>query len=172
MPLFLVLGAMIKIESSGPVLYTQLRVGKHKKLFKIYKFRTMLLDSKRTQLQTFPGDSDITKVGKIIRRFKIDELAQLINVVIGDMSFVGPRPCLPTLLSDMDSESLQRFSVKPGLTGLAQVNGNIYIDWRERWAYDLTYIKDISFALDLKILLKTIAVVLFGENIFVKKRKI
>lgn len=172
MPVFLLLGALIKLDSRGPVMHTQLRVGKHQRIFKIYKFRTMIVDNNRSQSQTLPGDTGITAVGKIIRRLKIDESAQLLNVLIGDMSLVGPRPCLPNLVSDMDQESLGRFSVKPGLTGLAQVNGNIYIDWCERWAFDLMYIRNISFVLDLKILVKTIAVILFTENVFVKNRKI
>lgn len=170
-PLFLLFAVLIKLESRGPVFYKQKRIGLGEETFEIYKFRTMVVDDGRDQKQTLPGDDGITKVGKILRRLKIDEAAQLLNVLFGHMSFIGPRPCLPSLLEEMDDNSRRRFSVKPGLSGLAQVNGNIYIDWNKRWEFDLTYVDNMSLALDFKILLKTVVVILLGETIFAKDHK-
>jgi lipopolysaccharide/colanic/teichoic acid biosynthesis glycosyltransferase len=114
-------------------------------------------------------DFRITRIGKILRRFKIDELAQLINVLKGDMSIVGPRPTLPEYIDHYEEWELRRFEVRPGLTGLAQVNGNIYLDRQEKSAYDIKYIEQMSFITDLKIILKTVAIILFGEDRFVNK---
>jgi len=160
---------MIKLDSSGPIFYLSERVGKDGNTFYLYKFRTMLDKERQTNVQVFADSPEVTRIGKILRRLKIDELPQLLNVLRGDLSLIGPRPCLKSLLGKMDENSKVRFDVRPGMTGLAQVNGNIHIEWEERWAYDVEYVNNLKLILDLKILFKTIAIVLLGEEKFVKK---
>jgi len=118
-----------------------------------------------------PLDPEITTIGKYLRRYKIDELPQLVNVLVGEMSLVGPRPPLPSLLDDMKDSDKKRFDVLPGLTGLAQTNGNIHISWQQRFKYDLEYAQNMSFILDTKILFKTILIVIFGEEKFVNRSR-
>lgn len=166
LPLFVLAALAIKIDSKGPLFYTQQRVGRHEKLFDVLKFRTMTVDENRDASQTLPGSSDVTRVGLLLRRTKFDELPQLLNILKGDMSLVGPRPCLPAMLETIEPQYRQRFHIKPGLTGLAQVNGNIYIDWEERFKFDVQYVQTMSPLLDLRILAKTVAVVGLGEKIF------
>jgi lipopolysaccharide/colanic/teichoic acid biosynthesis glycosyltransferase len=115
------------------------------------------------------NDTRITRFGRILRRFKIDELPQLFNVLKGDMSIIGPRPCHPELVKEFDENAICRLDVRPGLTGLAQVNGNIFLEWPERWKYDKYYVDNLSFWLDLKIILKTILIVFKGEERFLNK---
>jgi lipopolysaccharide/colanic/teichoic acid biosynthesis glycosyltransferase len=129
----------------------------------------MTQNPNRIEKQTLQDDPELTKLGKFIRRFKIDELPQLWNIVKGDMSFIGPRPCLPTLAEKFDENGKTRIMVRPGLTGLAQINGNINLTWPERWVYDRQYVESLSFTLDCKIIMKTVAVVLLGENRFTRK---
>ena len=162
-PLLIITSVLIKTTSKGPLFFKQERVGKKGKLFSVYKFRTMT-DTLREIKQTFNNDSEITKVGRVIRRLKIDELPQLLNVVKGDMSLVGPRPSLPSLLKEFNESGKKRILVRPGLTGLAQVNGNIYLTWEERWEFDKKYVEEQSLFLDLKILTKTALIVLLGEK--------
>lgn len=115
------------------------------------------------------NDAEVTRVGKILRRFKIDELPQLINVLKGDMSLVGPRPGLPRQINEFNDDGIFRIQVRPGLTGLAQINGNIHLSWPERWKYDRHYVENVSFLLDLKIIFKTFFIIIYGEDKFVKK---
>ena len=107
---------------------------------------------------------DVTHIGAFMRRFKIDELPQLLNVLLGEMALVGPRPCLPESLKEFDENGLKRFQVLPGCTGLAQTNGNIFLTWNERGKFDAYYVDHLSLSLDLWIFWKTISVVLFGDN--------
>lgn len=162
-PLLIVTAVLIKLTSKGPLFFKQQRVGKKGRVFSVYKFRTMT-DKVREIKQTFNDDPEVTKVGKVIRRLKIDELPQLLNVVKGDMSLVGPRPCLPNLVKEFNESAKKRLLVRPGLTGLAQVNGNIHLTWEERWEFDKEYVEEKSLLLDLKILSKTALIVLFGEK--------
>lgn len=162
-PLLIITSVVIKLTGEGPLFFKQQRVGKKGRLFSLYKFRSMT-DNVRDSKQTFNDDPEVTKVGKVIRRLKIDELPQLFNVVKGDMSLVGPRPCLPNLIKDFNESAKKRLLVRPGLTGLAQVNGNIHLAWEERWEFDREYVEDQSFLLDLKIMSKTALIVLFGEK--------
>lgn len=162
-PLLLV-ALIIKIESKGPVFFLQDRLGKHGDTFRVYKFRSMNVNFDRVEKQVFKDNSEVTSFGRFIRRFKIDELPQLINVLIGEMSLVGPRPCLPALREKFDDNAFYRLKVRPGLTGWAQVNGNIYNSWPKRWEYDRYYVENQSLFFDLKILMLTIKVVLFGEE--------
>lgn len=159
-PFFLVVAVIIKLDSSGSVIYKQKRVGKNAKEFYIYKFRTMVANAdKLGPSSTKDDDNRITKVGKILRSLSIDELPQLINVLLGQMSIVGYRPGVLGNYSDSDLNS-KIFSVKPGITGYAQVNGRSALTLEEKRYWENKYVEDISFLTDIKILLKTIAIVL------------
>jgi lipopolysaccharide/colanic/teichoic acid biosynthesis glycosyltransferase len=162
-PLLLV-ALIIKLESKGPIFFLQDRLGMNGIIFRIYKFRSMTVKNVRVEEQIFKDNPDVTFFGNFIRRFKIDELPQLINVLIGDMSLVGPRPCLPSLAEKFDHNAVYRFNVRPGLTGWAQVNGNIHNSWPKRWEFDRYYIENQSFSFDIKILILTIKVVFYGEE--------
>ncbi len=169
LPVFLISAILIKITSSGPVFFIQDRVGKKGRIFDLYKFRTMFNKKRSVNQEIFKDNIEVTKVGYFLRRLKIDELPQIFNILKGDMSIVGPRPCLPSQIPDLDENGTVRLLVKPGLTGLAQVNGNIYLSWRERWEYDRKYVENISFLMDVKIILKTVGIVIVGEEKFLKK---
>lgn len=150
--------------NKGNPFFLQLRPGKNERLFRIIKFKTMndRLDDKGNLL---PDSERITPVGKFVRRTSLDEIPQLLNVLKGDMSLVGPRPLLPQYLDLYDSFQKQRHVVKPGITGWAQVNGRNAISWSEKLSYDVWYVKNISFVLDIKIILKTIQKVVLSEGI-------
>ena len=157
----LIVGLIIKIDSPGPAIFKQGRLGLNGKVFNIYKFRSMCqgAEKKGTGVYSLKGDPRVTKVGRFIRATSIDELPQLINILKGEMSFIGPRPTLtyhPWKLEEYTDEQLKRFKVRPGVTGLAQINGRKDIPWDERIIYDVNYVENLSFMLDLKILLKTI----------------
>lgn len=172
LPVLVIVAILIKIDSPGTVLFVQDRPGKDKKIFKVYKFRTMVVGADRFQkvgIEVKKDDARITPLGRFLRRFKIDELAQLFNILKGDMSIVGPRPTLPEYVEQYEEWELKRFDVRPGLTGLAQVNGNIYLDRTEKSKYDIEYVENITFWNDLKIIFKTVAIVICGEEKFVKK---
>lgn len=163
-PLLFLVAVLIILTDKGPIFYTQKRMGKYGSVFLLYKFRSMSVDSDRKVQQTYGTSDGVTGVGRFIRRTKIDELPQLINVLMGDMSIVGPRPCLPDLLDSFNDDGHKRLLVTPGLTGLAQVKGNIYLSWEERWKLDREYVENRSVLLDLKIILKTVYIVLVGEK--------
>lgn len=166
--LLLVILLILLIERETPFFF-QYRLGENGRKFRLYKFRTMLNKKREVNREILSGDSEVTKIGRYLRRFKIDELPQIINVIKGDMSIVGPRPCMVSQLVDFNDDGKQRLKVKPGLTGLAQINGNIYLSWEERWKYDREYVENLSFLLDLKIIFKTILIVLYGEEKFINK---
>ena len=169
-PFFIITAVLIKLDSDGPVFYLQSRVGKNGCVFRIYKLRTMTNKERDPNIkQTYLQDPDVTRIGKFLRRFKIDELPQIWNVFIGDMSLVGPRPALPSLYDEFGEIAKKRCEVRPGMTGWAQVNGNIYLTWEERLRLDREYVNRMSFMLDLRILIKTVAIVLFGEEKYIKK---
>jgi lipopolysaccharide/colanic/teichoic acid biosynthesis glycosyltransferase len=165
-PLLLVAAIGIKLSSPGPILFLQKRIGQNGKIFQIYKLRTMELDPRREIGQTYTSDPAVFRFGKILRRLKIDELPQIFNVVSGDMSIVGPRPCLKETFVEMPKWARARFLVKPGITGLAQISGNVALTWEERWMHDVHYVEKLSLFADLKIIIKTIAVVVAGEERF------
>ena len=157
----LIVGLIIKIDSPGPAIFKQERLGLNGKVFNIYKFRSMCqgAEKKGTGVYSLKGDPRVTRVGRFIRATSIDELPQLINILKGEMSFIGPRPTLtyhPWKLEEYTDEQIKRFKVRPGVTGLAQINGRKDIPWDERIIYDVNYVENLSFMLDLKILLKTI----------------
>jgi len=155
---------LIKFETKGPVFFTQDRVGKDGVIFKIFKLRTMKHNNQQMKAQVFLNNLDVTRVGFYLRRFKIDELPQIFNVLLGQMSLIGPRPCLPSLLETFDETAKFRLKLKPGLTGWSQVNGNIYNSWSIRWKLDKYYVENLSFFLDLRIFIATLSVIILGEE--------
>lgn len=166
LPILIISILAIFFESPGNPFFVQNRVGKNGKIFRIFKLRTMEINIRREMRQTRGSDSEVLWVGRIIRRLKIDELPQLFNVLKGDMSLVGPRPCLEITFINMPEWAKQRFYSQPGLTGLAQVNGNIELSWEQRWQYDLIYLKEITFISDVVIILKTLLIIVLGEGRF------
>jgi undecaprenyl phosphate N,N'-diacetylbacillosamine 1-phosphate transferase len=167
-PFFMLIAIAIRLETPGPVLYLQDRLGLHGKIFSAIKFRTMTHASRVPDHEILPDDPEVTRVGAFLRRYKLDELIQVVNVLKGDMSVIGPRPALPRQLAEYDEIGRRRLLVKPGLSGLAQVNGNIYLSWPERWQYDARYVETCSLGLDLWIIWRTIAVMILGEEKFLK----
>lgn len=166
-PVLIVIPIAIKLDSKGPAVFTQDRAGKDGKVFKIYKFRTMLIpeesfDAEGNQLEP---KQRITKVGRFLRKTSLDELMQLFNVLNGTMSIVGPRPTLPYQTERYTEEQRRRLDMRPGVTGWAQVNGRNDLSWTEKIVYDVEYVEKFSLWFDLKILFKTVAVVLKSEGI-------
>lgn len=166
-PVLIVVPIAIKLTSKGPAVFTQERVGKDGKIFKIYKFRTMLIPEESFDSNGEPLDNydRITKVGNFLRKTSLDELMQVFNVINGTMSLVGPRPTLKYQVDKYTKEQLHRLDMRPGITGLAQVNGRNELSWEEKINYDIQYINNFSIWLDIKILFKTIAVVFKREGI-------
>lgn len=164
MPLLLIIVIVIKLDSKGSIFYIKKRLGKNEEVFEFYKFRTMTDIDRDQYVQIFQGDSQITRVGGFLRRTKFDELPQLFNVIKGDLSIVGPRPCLPNMKDKFGSNKNFRFKVKPGLTSLAAIKGSIYLTWEEKGNWDMEYVKNLSFLTDIKIIFNTIRVVLLGEK--------
>jgi undecaprenyl phosphate N,N'-diacetylbacillosamine 1-phosphate transferase len=160
---------LVKMDSKGPFFFFQERVGRNGILFRLVKIRTMTNKQRTPREQVLKDNPELTKVGGLLRRLKIDELPQLVNILIGNMSFVGPRPCLPNLVQTFNEDAQARLAVRPGLTGWAQVNGNVYLTWPERWKLDRWYVENLSFWLDIKILFKTAFVVINGEEKFIRK---
>ncbi|OUS12182.1 lipid carrier--UDP-N-acetylgalactosaminyltransferase [Nonlabens dokdonensis] len=164
LPIFLMVTIILTISNSGTPFFTQLRPGRKGKIFKIIKFKTMN-DKKDEAGHLLPDEKRLTKIGQIIRKTSLDELPQLLNVLKGDMSIVGPRPLLPEYLKLYSKEQARRHDVKPGITGWAQVNGRNAISWEQKFKFDVWYVDHQSFLLDLKILFKTIRKVFISEGI-------
>ncbi|WP_405083274.1 sugar transferase [Paenibacillus chitinolyticus] len=168
LPLMIIVGIVIKLESKGPIFYTQERVGRFGRRFNIIKFRSMVTDAEKDGAQwAQKNDSRITKVGKFIRKTRLDEIPQFFNVLKGEMSLIGPRPERPLFTEKFEQEIpgfARRLDVKPGLTGWAQVNGGYEITPKEKLDLDLIYIEKSSMLLDIRILLMTIKVVFTGEG--------
>lgn len=178
-PLWLVILVWIRLDSAGPALFKQIRVGIGGKPYTVYKFRTMVqnaeaLDKQRLEkvqnLNDFvyqqKEDPRVTRSGRFLRRTSLDELPQLLNILKGEMSLVGPRPEVPDIARHFTTEQRQRFAVLPGVTGLAQVNGRSELTVGEILAYDLRYVREWSFWLDLRILARTVVVVLSGKDAY------
>lgn len=166
-PVLIVIPIMIRLTSSGPAVFTQERAGKDGKVFKIYKFRTMLipeesLDENGNMLEP---KHRITKVGRFLRKTSLDELMQLFNILNGTMSLVGPRPTLPYQIERYTPRQRGRLNMRPGVTGWAQVNGRNDLSWTEKIEYDLEYVENYSIWFDIKVLFKTVGVVLKSEGI-------
>jgi len=174
-PLLFIIAILIKVESKGPIIFSQKRVGLNKKEFKMYKLRSMVCNAEELKdklkdknemsgpMFKIKDDPRITKIGKFIRKTSIDELPQLINVLKGDMSLVGPRPSLPNEVKEFEPWMLKRFEVKPGLTCYWQVMGRNAIDFENWMKLDIEYVNERSFWLDIKLILKTFFV-LFGDD--------
>jgi len=164
-PIFVIIGILIKLDSKGPIFFIQERAGKDGKIFKAYKLRTMVENAEKIGLgyEVAKDDGRITRVGKHLR-WGIDELPQLINVFKGEMSMIGPRPALPHQIAKYSKEEMRRLEVKPGITGWALVNGRNILSWTERIKLDIWYIDHWSIWLDLKILFKTVWVVIFTRE--------
>jgi len=165
----LIIALLIKHETKGPALFRQERLGLNGKVFTIYKFRSMIVGAEHQGSGVYSGknDSRVTKMGKIVRATSIDELPQLINILKGEMSFIGPRPALtyhPWTLEEYTEEQKKMFAVRPGITGWAQVNGRKEVEWPRRIELNIWYVENMSFLLDLKILLKTVVKVLSNED--------
>ena len=167
-PLMIVIPIIIKMSDKGPAFYKQERVGKNKKIFMLYKFRTMTVEQFDKDGNEIMSENRITKVGKILRKTSLDELPQLFNVLNGSMSIVGPRPMLNYQAKRCNKDEELRFSVRPGLTGLAQIKGRNNIPWEERIKFDIEYIKSFSFWFDIIIIFKTALLVLKKEGTEVK----
>lgn len=167
-PVILISALLIVMETPGSPFYVQQRVGKNGKYFDLIKLRSMTIDAEKNgAVWATANDPRVTKVGAFIRKTRIDELPQLISVLKGDMSIIGPRPERPYFTAKFDEEIRgfsNRLVVKPGLTGLAQVNGGYDISPKEKLAYDLEYISNLTLKLELKIMVKTVRVILTGEG--------
>lgn len=163
-PLLGAIAVAIRVDSRGPILLRQQRAGLGGRPFLLFKLRSMTDRPRSLGGEIVPDHPEVTRLGRWLRRFKLDELPQLVNVLGGQMSLVGPRPAFPEQVAEYDEPARRRLGVRPGLTGLAQVRGNIQLPWPERWRHDAEYVETVSFLGDLKILYRTIAVVLLGEE--------
>ena len=163
-PLLILTAFLIRIKLGEPVFFKQLRPGKNEKIFGILKFRTMT-DAKDENGNLLPDEIRLTRFGQFLRSTSIDELPELLNILNGDMSIVGPRPLLVQYLERYNEEQKHRHDVKPGLTGLAQVNGRNGITWEEKFHYDLEYVKNITFYGDCEIIFQTVMKVFGREGI-------
>ena len=163
-PIMLVTYILVRVKLGGPAIFTQARPGMNEKIFKLYKFRTMT-NEKDENGNLLPDDKRLTKFGKFLRSTSLDELPELINIIKGDMAIVGPRPLLVDYLQYYNEEQKHRHDVRPGLTGLAQVNGRNSLTWEQKFKQDIEYIQKISFVNDIKIIFKTIAKVFKREGI-------
>lgn len=163
-PLMLIISILVRVKLGKPIIFKQERPGKNEKIFTLYKFRTMT-DEKDENGKLLPDEARLTKFGKFLRSTSMDELPELINIIKGDMSIVGPRPLLVRDMVFMNEKQRKRHEVRQGLTGLAQISGRNNISWEEKINYDLQYIEKITFINDLKIILKTISKVIKREDI-------
>jgi len=168
-PVLLITAILIKLDSPGPVLFMQERIGKDGKVFRIAKFRSMCTGAEHTGSGVYSGKNDarVTRVGRVIRATSIDELPQLYNILKGDMSLIGPRPPLtyhPWTIDQYTEEQFHMFDVRPGITGWAQVHGRKDVEWNKRIRLNVWYVRHISFRLDVKIFFMTIIKVLRNED--------
>lgn len=163
-PLFAVLIILVRIKLGSPVFFKQERPGKDEKIFKLYKFRTMT-NERDADGNLLPDRLRLTKFGKLLRTTSLDELPELINIFKGDMSLIGPRPLLVSYLPYYTEEEKMRHTVRPGLTGLAQASGRNFIDWDRRLAKDVEYVKNLSFAMDIKVIWLTVKMFLSRKDV-------
>lgn len=163
-PVFIIVSILVKIKLGSPVMFKQKRPGKDEKIFCMYKFRTMT-DERGADGELLPDEERLPKFGKLLRSTSLDELPELWNILRGDMSIVGPRPLLIQYLSLYNEKQRHRHDVRPGFTGLAQVNGRNAISWEEKFEWDIRYVNHVTFTEDIKIILKTIKIVLKREGI-------
>lgn len=163
-PIYIIVAFLVKIKLGSPVIFTQERPGKNGKIFKMYKFRSMTSETDENG-NLLPDEQRLTSFGKLLRSTSLDELPELLNILKGDMSIVGPRPLLVKYLPLYNEHQKHRHDVRPGFTGWAQCNGRNAISWEEKFDLDVYYTKHVSFLLDVKIIFKTIKTVLCREGI-------
>jgi len=163
-PVLLIVALLVRIKLGSPVIFKQKRPGLNEKIFTLYKFRTMT-DAKDEQGNLLPDEIRLTKFGKLLRSTSLDELPELFNILKGDMSIVGPRPLLVRYLPLYNEHQKHRHDVRPGFTGYAQCNGRNAISWEEKFDLDVYYTKNLTLFMDIKIIIKTVKVVLFREGI-------
>lgn len=163
-PLLLVLAILVRTKLGSPIIFKQPRSGKNGKVFNVYKFRSMT-NKKDENGNLLPDENRLTKFGRALRKTSLDELPQLFNILIGQMSIVGPRPQLARYVELYDEHQNKKHLVRPGLTGLAQVNGRNNIDWGERLNYDVEYVEKITIFKDIKILFKTVGIVFKAKDV-------
>lgn len=164
--LYIIVAVLVRIKLGSPVIFCQRRPGKDEKIFKLYKFRTMT-DERDEKGELLPDEVRLTEFGKMLRASSLDELPELFNILKGDMSIIGPRPLLVSYLPWYTEEEKHRHDVRPGLSGLAQVNGRNFVDWDRRLQFDIEYVKKITFLGDVKIIFMTIASVLKKSDVAV-----
>ena len=163
-PVLLLVAILVRCKLGSPILFKQERPGLHEKIFCMYKFRTMT-DAKDADGNLLPDEMRLTKFGKLLRSTSLDELPELFNILKGDMAIVGPRPLLVPYLLRYNERQHHRHDVRPGFTGLAQVNGRNSISWQEKFEWDVRYVENVSFLMDLRIIAKTVKVVLKRDGI-------
>jgi undecaprenyl phosphate N,N'-diacetylbacillosamine 1-phosphate transferase len=174
-PVLFGIAAAIKLDSPGPVLFRQRRLGRGGRVFEILKFRTMCNDAdvvigEDNTVVNPTGDDRVTRVGKILRATSLDELPQLVNVLVGEMSLVGPRPDLPEAIKMYQCEESRKLDVRPGITGLSQVSGRNLLDANDKWRIDASYARDAGLSLDMRILAQTFIKVVMREGIYRTER--
>ncbi len=168
-PVWLLAALAVKCSSPGPIFFVQERGGQHGRRFRLVKYRTMRTDHAHDPTEFVPlAHPGITRIGRMLRRTKVDELPQLFNVLAGQMSLIGPRPTIPEQIEQYDDYQRRRLQVRPGIVGLAQVNGNTAMSWDERIRYDVYYVDHLGLTMDLGILLKTVPVIVLGESRFAR----
>ena len=172
LPIMLIVAILVKLDSKGPAIFVQKRLALNGGTFDIFKFRTMCINAEQqgTGAYSFENDPRITKVGKVLRKLSLDELPQLFNILKGDMSFIGPRPILtyhPCKYEEYTDEEKTVFTVRPGITGWAQVNGRNTVDWVKRFELNKWYVKNVSLNLDLLIFVKTIIQVFSRKEVVI-----
>jgi lipopolysaccharide/colanic/teichoic acid biosynthesis glycosyltransferase len=167
-PLLALAALAIRLESRGPVFYRQLRVGRHGEQFELWKLRTMVpgAEAMGAGIYVLEGDPRITRVGRLLRRYSLDELPNLVNVVRGDMAIVGPRPTVQEQVDRYTDRQRRRLEVRPGITGWAQINGRTSLPWPERIELDVWYVENRSLRLDLRILAKTARMLATGHGLY------
>lgn len=169
--LYIIIAVLVRIKLGSPVLFTQDRPGKNEKVFKLYKFRTMT-DEKDANGNLLPDEIRLTKFGKMLRATSLDELPEAFNIIKGDMSIIGPRPLLVSYLPWYTEKEKHRHDVRPGLSGLAQVNGRNFIDWDHRLEFDVQYVEKITFLGDIRIIFQTVFKFIKKQDIAVDTNKV
>lgn len=170
--IYIIIAPIIYINDKGSIFYNSNRLGKDGKIFEMYKFRTMKMNAKDIRNKdgsTYNGEDDprVTKIGKILRKTSIDEIPQIINVIKGDMSIIGPRPDLPEHIEKYTDDEKRKLLVRPGITGYNQAYYRNSVEWKERLKNDIYYVEHISFKLDVKIFFKTISTILKRKNVYI-----
>ena len=163
-PIFLIVFIALLLANKGKVFFLQKRPGKNEEIFKIIKFRTMN-DKRDAQGNLLPDEERLTSIGKLVRKTSLDEIPQLINVLLGNMSLIGPRPLLPEYLPLYNEVQKKRHLIKPGITGWAQINGRNAVEWEKKFKFDVWYVENVSFLLDLQIMFLTLKKVLKLEGV-------